>query len=186
MLASLGIGNPLLWTRESETCPPSRASDFLWPAKRRSPAATACTATGASSPPPAAHEPTGRSRQRRMPRTRQRALSPSGEGAEVLIQRDSARAAHWPSPREANSQILVERGVMGSLTRVQASIEVEPSLRFPGVDGDGVPSASSMPHPDKRAALGTLTVKSLGGLGYTFELERSGSAHKDDLGFGTL
>jgi len=38
-----------------------------------------------------------------------------------------------------------------------------------------------MPHPDKRAVLGTLTVKRLGGLCDTFELERPGSARKDDL-----
>lgn len=38
-----------------------------------------------------------------------------------------------------------------------------------------------MPHPDERAALGILTVKRLGGLCDTFELERSDSARKDDL-----
>ncbi len=38
-----------------------------------------------------------------------------------------------------------------------------------------------MPHPNKRAALGILTVKRLGGLCDTFELERPGGARKDDL-----
>ena len=38
-----------------------------------------------------------------------------------------------------------------------------------------------MPHPDKRVALGTLTVKRLGGLCDSFELERPASARKDDL-----
>jgi hypothetical protein len=38
-----------------------------------------------------------------------------------------------------------------------------------------------MPHPNKRAALDILTVKRLGGLCDTFELERPGSARKDDL-----
>jgi type I restriction enzyme M protein len=38
-----------------------------------------------------------------------------------------------------------------------------------------------MPQPDKRAALGTLTVKRLGGLCDTFELERPAAARKDDL-----
>ena len=38
-----------------------------------------------------------------------------------------------------------------------------------------------MPHPDKRAALGILTVKRLGGLCDTFELGRPGGARKDDL-----
>jgi type I restriction enzyme M protein len=46
---------------------------------------------------------------------------------------------------------------------------------------EGPPHTLPMPHPNKRAVLGILTVKRLGGLCDTFELERPGSARKDDL-----
>lgn len=74
----------------------------------------------------------------------------------------------------------------GQITCALAVREFPPGS--PGTDGDDYhpPATTSetsrtMPHPDKRAALGSLTVKRLGGLCDTFELERPRGARKNDL-----